>query len=443
MVAVRSDGGRYLGLEHVAARTTKILGSGDGTDIKGTGVNFQAGDTLYARLRPYLNKVCAPDFGGMASGEFIVLPAADWLAPKFLMYFLNQPDVVAFANARSTGTHRPRISWEELSGYPILLPPIREQHRIVAAIEEQISRIDAGVGALQRARRNLQRMRAAVLQAAVTGRLVPQDLNDKPADAALRLLLEEMPEAREYECDTSAPALPELPPGWAWVSVGQIGEVVTGRTPDTRRADYFGPGLPFVTPGDLGEDLIVRAATRELTEAGATQVRRLPANSVLVTCIGATIGKVGLAITPCASNQQINAVIPLDTYAQPRWLCYAMASPWFFGLLRSEASSTTMPILNKSRFRALPIPLPPFGEQKRIVIEVERHLSVLDGLNARVSTSTRRAEQLRRAVLDNAFAGRLVNQDPSDEPAEVLLGHIKSARAGSVPGPSFWRRSRG
>ena len=350
---------------------------------------------------------------------------------KYLFWFLRH-EREALNHAGKGATQR-NISQTVLKPWPIPIAPTAEQRRIVAAIEELLSRIDAGLKALSRARQNLQRMRAAVLQAAVTGQLVPQDPEAEHAGILVNRLLDEHPEARNHALKLNVDSLPRLPAGWAWLAVGQLGEVLTGRTPDTKRAEYFGSGLPFVTPGDMGEELILGRAARELTDEGAAEVRRLPANSVLVTCIGATIGKVGLAVVPCATNQQINALIPFESYALSRWVCYAMASPWFFELLRSQASSTTMPILNKSRFQTLPIPLPPIPEQARIVTEVERHLSVFDNLKVVAENNIEHTAQLRRSILGSGFAGRLVPQDRSDEPASVLLARVGAARITREP----------
>jgi type I restriction enzyme S subunit len=364
-----------------------------------------------------------------AFGTFCcVIRAKEGVDPRYLGYYLQDRPVRERWSAAARGTNINNLKVSDIVSTPVPLASFAEQRRIVAAIEELISRIDAGVEALNRARRNLQRMRAAVLQAAVMGRLVPQDSEAEHAGILVKRLLEEHPEVRNHTFTFDAHSLPKLPGGWAWLAVGQLGEVVTGRTPDTRRIEYFGPGLPFVTPGDMGEELILRGAARELTDAGAAVARRLPVNSVLATCIGATIGKVGLAAVPCATNQQINALIPFESYALSRWICYAMASPWFFGLLRSQASSTTMPILNKSRFRALPIPLPPIAEQVHVVAEVERHLSLFENLKVAVENNVEHAARLRRSILNSAFAGRLVPRDHSDEPASGLLERMRAAR---------------
>lgn len=444
MVAARSEGGRYLSLEHVEARTTKILGSSDGTNIKGTGVKFQSGDTLYARLRPYLNKVCIPDFGGVASGEFIVLPAVDWLAPKFLMYFLNQPDVVAFANARSTGTHRPRIKWDDLSTYPVLLPPLAEQRRIVAAIEEQFSRIDAGVVALQRAHGNLQRMRAAVLQAAVTGRLVSQNSGDEPAEILLSRILDRQRSVLvpKHQADRVAgpPATGPLPKGWTWVRLDQVAITSSGGTPRRDRPEYYGGAIPWVKSGEL-RDGYVRAVAECLTEEGLANsaAKLLPRGTLLIALYGATVGKLGiLDIDQATTNQAVCAIRPILPEMR-NYLWWVLRR--YRADLISQGRGGAQANISQEILRKLAFALPPLPEQQRIVQKAEQYWSVLDAIERAIEVAVLRSDRLHRAILSVAFRGRLVDQDPSDEPAEVLLDRIKAARAVRVPTAGPGRRS--
>ena len=152
----------------------RLLDTAKTSDVKSSGSYFDRGDVLYGRLRPYLNKVYMPDFGGLASGEFIVFPSQPNLDNAYLKYFLNQWEFVSFVTRLNTGD-RPRVDFTQFADYPIPLPPLLEQHRIVAEIETQFTRLDASVAALRRARANLKRYRASVLKAACEGRLVPTE----------------------------------------------------------------------------------------------------------------------------------------------------------------------------------------------------------------------------------------------------------------------------
>ena len=195
---------------------------------------------------------------------------------------------------------------------------------------------------------------------------------------------------------------------WKRVKVSEVGEAVTGNTPPTSDPENLGDEVPFFKPTDLDAGYNVREARQYLSAKGAKLARVLPAGSVLVTCIGATIGKTGFARVDCATNQQINALVVNPKIAIPAWAFWAFTSPDGQRQIKENASATTLPILNKSKFQALEIPLPPLAEQTRIVAEVERRLSVVEELESVVSANLQRATRLRQSILQKAFTGGLV-----------------------------------
>jgi type I restriction enzyme S subunit len=355
---------QYVGMEHIEAHTTRLLGSVPATAMKSATGHFWPGDVLYGRLRPYLNKVHCADSEGLCSSEFIVLPRGEKHDPKFLLYRLNSTDFVSFASSLNAGD-RPRVDFDQISEFPVMLPPLPEQRRIVAEIEKQFTRLEAGVAALRRVQANLHRYRAAVLKAACEGQ-------------------------------------------WQRLPVSKIGEAVTGSTPSTKDAGNLGSSLPFFKPTDLNAGYYVHEARQHLSEKGAKLARLLPERTVLVTCIGATIGKTGLARVACATNQQINALIVNRQVALPEWAYWCFVSPNGQKQIIENASATTLPILNKSRFENLELPVPPLAEQERIVAEVERRLSVVSELETVVEGNLKRATRLRQAILQKAFSGELV-----------------------------------
>lgn len=156
-----------------------------------------------------------------------------------------------------------------------------------------------------------------------------------------------------------------LPPGWRRASIRQIATVITGATPSTKNSAFFGGPYPFVTPGDLSEGTRVFTADRSLSEAGAARVRLLPRGSILVTCIGALIGKIGIAEVPLATNQQINAMVPKDDSVSGEYIAQAMLHSR--RRLERLAGTQAVPIVNKSTLEAFEIDIPPRPEQDRIV----------------------------------------------------------------------------
>jgi type I restriction enzyme S subunit len=150
-----------------------------------------------------------------------------------------------------------------------------------------------------------------------------------------------------------------LPPEWNKCTLDSLGEIVTGQTPSTSRQDYFGGDTPFVSPADLDGQRYISQTQTTLTDVGAKHARMLPANAILVTCIG-SLGKVGQAATPLATNQQINSIIPNDKL-------YPAYGFWAAHLLKPQldamAGLHVLPIVNKRSFSQLLLPCPPFSQQ--------------------------------------------------------------------------------
>jgi type I restriction enzyme S subunit len=315
---------------------------------------------------------------------------------EFLYYFLISQQG-AFIDAGKGGA-QPNISQTILKKWPIPLPPTNEQRRIVAKIEELFSELDKGVEALTTVREQLKAYRQSVLQRAFEGKLTERWRTNHRRAA-----------------------------GWSHVAMETIGRIETGNTPSTKERSYFGGNVPFFKPTDLDAGYQVRDARTYLSEAGACVARTFPADSILVTCIGATIGKTGLARVAGACNQQINFVVPAQD-VHPAFMYFQIIGPSFQEQIKLSANSTTLPIINKRKFSQLPFAICPGEEQEHLVGIIEQQLSVTDGLQTEIDDGLNRIAALRQAILGQAFFGQLVAQDPKDEPASVLLQRIKAER---------------
>ncbi len=371
-------------------------------DVKRGYTPMRENDVVFAKITPCMENgkvaLLRGLHGGFGAGstELVVLRSRGAVLPSYLLHFLLQERIRRDARAVMQGAAgQLRVPLSFLADLPLPVPPLEEQSRIVAMLEEHLSDLDAAVAGLERVRANLRRYRTAVLQSAVFAE-----------------------DAR----------------GWSSCRVVDVGEVVTGTTPPTAVATNYGGELPFVKPTDLNAGYDVRTAREHLSVEGAKHARILPAGSVLVTCIGATIGKCGIARVPCATNQQINAVIPDKIRILPEYLYMFFASPLGQAAILRNASSTTLPILNKSKFSALGLSVPTLDEQKSIVADVELRLSLAERTMADVNVQLVRAAQLRQSILRRAFAGKLAPQDSAGAPANALAGE-------HVPLPSL-RRAR-
>jgi type I restriction enzyme S subunit len=161
---------RYVGLEHIEPQTMRLIGHGYAYETRSSSILFSKGDVLYGKMRPYLNKVWVAEFDGICSAEFLVFPKLEGLNNQFLAMRLNTEDFVNFANNQISG-ERPRVNFEKLSGFPIFLPSISEQERIVTKLEAAMAGLVRSEKATRRALERVQLYRTAVLNAAATGEL--------------------------------------------------------------------------------------------------------------------------------------------------------------------------------------------------------------------------------------------------------------------------------
>lgn len=411
----------YVGLEHVEAHTTRLLGTGESSQMRSAANRFYGGDVLYSRLRPYLNKVWLADRDGLCSSEFIVMPSTDELDGAFLRYRLNASDFVAFANSLNSGD-RPRVDFNELTPFVVSLFGIDDQRRIVAEIERQFTRLDAGLAGLERVRANLKRYRAAVLKAACEGTLVPTEADlaraegrdyetgDQLLERILTIRRDNWTGKGKYKDPTppDTAGLPQLPEGWTCATIEQLSSVVRGSSPrpaGDRR--YFGGGIPWITVGPITADRkpFLTSVPEGLTVEGREKSRYIEPHTLLLTNSGATLGVPKITLIGGCINDGVAALLKVD-YPLKLYLLYFLHTQT--DALRGVNQGAAQPNLNTTIIKAIAVPLPPLAEQHRIVAEVERRLSVIDELEALVETNLARAGRLRQSILAKAFSGELV-----------------------------------
>ena len=366
----------------------------------------------------------------------------------YFTYFLSES--VQKFKYESRGTTINGVTKKQLRDLPVLLPPLAEQHRIVAEIEKQFTRLDASVAVLRRAQANLKRYRASVLKDACEGRLVPSEADlarsegreYEPASVLLERILaerrarwESQEKRRVKYKEPSAPdtsALPELPEGWVWATVEHlvVEPLANGRSVKTVAEGFPVLRLTALREGEIDETehkigkWTAQQAEPFLIEKGDFFVSR-GSGSIRLVGIGGLVREVesAVAFPDTMIRFRLNEFV-LNRYFSLMWNSYVVRA-------QVEASArTTAGIykVNQQDLAAMTIPLPPLAEQWRIVAEVERRLSVVQQAEATVEVSLARAERLRQSILNQAFSGRLVPQDPDDEPASALLERIRTER---------------
>jgi type I restriction enzyme, S subunit len=395
------------------------------------------------------------------------------LRPDYLYFYLLRARELAVALA--SGTTFLEISGQKAGLIPVPLAPEPEQRRIVAEMEKQFTRLEAAVVALKRMQASLKRYRASVLKAACEGRLVPTEAElaraastaksgcatYEPADQLLGRILKERrakweadqlvkmqaagkpPKDDKWKSKYKEPAapdtsnLPELPDGWAWTRWEQVGFSQNGRLFPS--SQYQTDGVKLLRPGNLhatGSVEWTAKNTRSLPEHWANDFpgfivgpRELVMNLTAQSLKDEFLGRVCLTgeSERCLLNQRIARLTPIGIV--PAYLLWMFKSIGFRRFVDGLNTGSLIQHMFTSQLADFVLPLPPLAEQLRIVTEVERRLSVIDELDATVNANLKRAERLRQSILKRAFEGKLVPQDPNDEPASILLERIRETKS--------------
>jgi type I restriction enzyme S subunit len=399
----------YLGLDGVEANSTRVLSYADSEIIRGSGKPFSRGYTLYARLRPYLNKVCAPEVDGVASTEFIVFPSTTALAPRFLLYLLNNPQFVEFANSHAEGIERPRLSWQQMSTFAFGLPPHAEQERIVAAIEEHLSRLEAAKRLLTTANTRLQTIRRAALTKAIPPSRWP----------AVRL------------ADVGNGSRHAL-------AIGPFGS-------NLKVSDYRDEGVPLVFVRNIRLQRFDGADTRYVSveKARALAAHRIQGGDVLITKMGDPPGD--STVYPLGAPDAVITAdcvkISVGASFDPYFVALAIEAPEAHHQVLAATKGVAQKKVSLGRFKQVTIPAPPLEEQRRIVSELDFLFSAITNQQGALEQVQHRMAALRHSILVRAFRGELVAQDPNDEPASALLERIAVDRA-AIPEPKRTRRAK-
>ncbi len=296
---------------------------------------------------------------------------------SYFIYYFNSPIMQEKILESTLGSAIKNIaSVKILKQIEIPLPPLKKQERIVGILDESFAKIDESIKILEQDLLNLDELMQSALQKAFN------PLKDNAKE--------------NYK----------LPQGWEWKSLGEIGEIITGTTPSKNNPNFYGNEYPLFKPSDLNGDMIIKYASDNLSKLGFDNARNLPKDTILVVCIGASIGKVGLSRVNGSCNQQINAIIPNSAFTS-KYLFFVCLSNYFQTILKKNASQTTLPIINKTEFSKLQIPLPPIKEQEQITSHLDELSSHVKNLKQNYQAQIKDLQELKNSLLDKAFKGNL------------------------------------
>jgi type I restriction enzyme S subunit len=368
-------------------------------------------------------------------------PVENWTL-YFLRSIAGRKEIEHYATGNQDSMRN--IGQERIRRIQMPLAPLPEQHRIVAEIEKQFTRLDAAVANLERVKANLKRARASVLKAAVEGRLVPTEAALARAEGRdyepASVLLEQIkapPRPNKWNsrsekviaghaalavCNPGTP----LPDGWQWAQLADIARMESGHTPSRRHPEWWDGDVRWISIPDAREHhgrVIHETVQHTNTEGLANSAARLLPEGTVCLSRTASVGYVVIMGRPMATSQDFVNWIPTRAIS-PEWLQVVLMADKD-ALLRF-GKGTVHTTIYFPEVLSFHVAVPPFAEQTRIVAEVERRLSVIDAVDTAAEVNLARCNRLRQSILKRAFEGKLVPQDPTDEPANELLARIQA-----------------
>jgi type I restriction enzyme S subunit len=363
------------------------------------------------------------------------LSPGDQLSAEYLYFALRCFEREILHTCCKGGTTVQSVEVPRLMNFEIPIPPLAEQKRIVTKIEELFSELEKGIETLKTAKAQLAVYRQSILKDAFEGKLTAewrarQEDKLEPADELLqRVRKSKLIQLRSKDLEE----LPTLPKEWVYTYLSNIGELARGKSKHRPRNApiLFGGPYPFIQTGEVrAAKRVVRTFDKTYSELGLKQSKLWPKGTLCIT-IAANIAETAfLGFDACFPD----SVVGFKEYEG------AVESEYvdlFIKAVRARieayAPATAQKNINLTTLEGLVIPLAPIKEQRALVQFVSEQFSVIDQSIEDIETNLLKAEALRQSILKKAFAGELVPQDPSDEPASVLLERIRAERAEKTP----------
>ncbi|QMU30506.1 restriction endonuclease subunit S [Adhaeribacter radiodurans] len=446
-----------IGVGEFRDKSFRFLTSEKAKELKCTFLN--EGDILVARMPDPLGRACIFPLSGKyvtVVDVAVIRPGQDGVNPKWLMYIINSPKIQKEIYELASGSTRLRISRGNLSKISFPLPPLAEQKRIVAKLDEAFQHLDALKAKLERIPELLKTFRQAVLTQAVTGKLTEKwrevNANIESANELLLRLKEQRAFNYMAQCDDATKAGKRKPRKIFLEEIPEIDYGITTDIPESWTITNI-EFLAFVTKlagfeytnyikyEQSGEIPVVRAQNVQMGKfvednlvyidketSDFLERSQLHGRELLMVFIGAGTGNVCLAPNDKRWHLAPNvAKIDVDGISV-EYLNYYLQSSIGFENAMSFVKATAQPSLSMETIRQIVVQLPPLEEQKEIVKKVDALFSKADTIDTYYTGLKEKIDKLPNALLVKAFRGELVPQDPEDEPASVLLEKIKTVK---------------
>jgi len=459
-----------LDLEDIEKETSRLICRARyfQRESKSTKSTFKEGDVLYGKLRPYLDKVLVADSAGVCTTEIVPIVPSKAVIPEFLRWLLKRTDFLSHVNTLMYGVKMPRLGTGDAihSVHPI--PPVNEQHRIVAKINELMVRCDeleklrtaqreqrltvhaAAIkqllrvaepdqhrraqaflaehfGKLYTVKENVAELRKAILQLAVMGKLVPQDPNDQPASELLkeieaekqRLVKEgkiKMPKPLPQVTEGERPYA--LPQGWEWVRFGDISFQITDGAHHT--PTYVEEGVPFLSVKDMSSGSLDFSNTRFIPQNQHQDLikRCYPQKGdLLLTKVGTT----GIPVLVDV-DREFSIFVSVALIKFPKNLVSGEYLSWLIKspLVKKQSEDGTEGVGNKNlvlkKIAKFLLAIPPLEEQTRIVDKIKKLFDLCASLDQKITVAAR-----KQTALLNALTHAQLKGNTAEEPQRASL----------------------
>lgn len=403
------------------------------------------GDVLIAMYGATIGKASILEIEATTNQAVCACTPFDGVFNRFLLLLLKAMRPIFVG--QGAGGAQPNISREKIIATALCLPPLAEQQRIVAKVDELMAlcdaletesavaitahqtlvedllatlttssnaadlatnwaRLEAHFDILFTTEASIDALKQNILDIAVHGKLVAQDKNDERASALLRRIQNERAKIigakKASEVPTEIDSAVILSDGWEWTPLASLGFTMTGGTPKSAEPENFKGSIPFIGPGQISPAGEILTAEKFISETGLVQSTEALPGDVLMVCIGGSIGKSAISRARTAFNQQINSLRPV--LVEGRYVEMYLKCSRFQTEVLDRATGSATPIINRSRWESIPVALPPLTEQQRIVAKVDELLAMCDQLLADLADAALTQKHLAETIVELAAA---------------------------------------